>query len=95
VYDGAAAQPQAIAPQPQHAEPTAATHTPQTAAIVEQESAPAAPKKPGETHGIHNVVGSGKGDMLSAPASPAPAAPPAAAAQYSYGQSPTSGMGYR
>ncbi len=94
VYDRAAEQPQPPAPQPQNTEPTAATSAPHTAAVNEPAPAPAAPKKAAETHGIHNVVGSGKGDMLSAPAAPAPAAPPAAA-QYSYGQSPTSGMGYR
>jgi murein L,D-transpeptidase YafK len=82
VYDRAE-QPQAAAPQPQTSVPTA-THEPQTAAA---EPAQAAPKKPLETHGLHNVVGSGKGDMLAAPAAPAPAAPP----QYTYGQANTAG----
>lgn len=39
-------------------------------------------KKPVETHGIHNVVGSGKGDMPSASAAPAPQS-------YTYGQANT------
>jgi hypothetical protein len=82
VYDRAE-QPQA-APQAHDAVPTAATYEPQTAAA---EPAQAAPKKPVETHGLHNVVGSGKGDMLATPAAPAPAAP----SQYTYGQANTAG----
>jgi hypothetical protein len=67
------------------------------AAISPPETQPTAatqpePKKPVETHGIHNVVSSGKGDMLAAPPTAQPQQPPAAA-QYSYGQAPTAGSG--
>jgi murein L,D-transpeptidase YafK len=47
------------------------------------------PKKPVETRGIHNVVESGKGDMLG-PAKPQQQQPQA---QYSYGQANTAGNG--
>jgi murein L,D-transpeptidase YafK len=75
--------PQAIAPQ--NAQPAAAVYPSQAAAVQTPDA-----QKPVETHGLHNVVGSGKGDMLT----PAPAqqqtAPPV---QYSYGQANTAGTG--
>ncbi len=69
---------------PQNTQPAAAVYPSQasTAAVVDEQ-------KPVETHGIHNVVGSGKGDMLT-PAPQQQAAPPM---QYSYGQSNTAGSG--
>jgi murein L,D-transpeptidase YafK len=50
---------------------------------------PAEPKKSESTHGIHNVVGSGKGDMLATPSAPPQQLAPSAT--YSYGQDSTSG----
>jgi hypothetical protein len=69
------------------------THQPVVATYPAPGTAPAdaETKKPVETHGIHNVVSSGKGDMLAPP--PAAAQPPAPAAQYSYGQANTAGNG--
>ena len=54
---------------PQNTQPVAATYPAKTATAAE----PAEEKKPVETHGLHNVVGSGKGDMLAVPPSDAPA----------------------
>jgi murein L,D-transpeptidase YafK len=79
-------QPQQTAPVLAGAAISAPPATQQTAATQPEA------KKPVETHGIHNVVSSGKGDMLAAPPGAQPQQPPAAA-QYSYGQAPTAGSG--
>jgi murein L,D-transpeptidase YafK len=78
--------PATIAPAPQSVVTTTVPEAPQTTASAPapQEKKPAAP-----THGIHNVVGSGKGDLGGA----APAAPAPVPSQYSYGQDNTSGTG--
>jgi murein L,D-transpeptidase YafK len=70
---------------PQNTQPVAATYPAKTAAAAEA----AEEKKPAETHGLHNVVGSGKGDMLAIP----PADASATATQFSYGQANTAGSG--
>jgi murein L,D-transpeptidase YafK len=54
-----------------------------------QPASPPQEKKPVEIHGIHNVVGSGKGDMITPPPAEPTSAPPA----YTYGQNNTSGTG--
>jgi murein L,D-transpeptidase YafK len=68
---------------PPNTQPVAASYPARAAAAVE----PADATKPVETHGLHNVVGSGKGDMLAIP----PADAPATATQVSYGQANTAG----
>ena len=71
---------------PQNTQPVAASYpASKTAAAAE----PAQEQKPVETHGLHNVVGSGKGDMLAVPPSDAPGT----ATQFSYGQANTAGSG--
>jgi murein L,D-transpeptidase YafK len=91
------AAPAAVAPQhtaaapaepapavaPHNVQPVAVTYPPQPAAPAEPAS-----KKPLETRGLHNVVESGKSDMIIVPRAQAeqPAAP---SAQYTFGQANT------
>lgn len=77
--------PEHTATAPQNVVPVAAVaHAPAPVAAEE--------KKPVETRGLHNVVQSGKSDMIMpAPAQPAAAAPPPS--EYSYGQANTAGNG--
>ena len=80
-------------PAPEHTA-TAPQDVQPVAAVAYAPPAPAVPtvaeeKKPVETRGLHNVVQSGKSDMIiSAPAQPT--TPPS---QYSYGQANTAGSG--
>ena len=66
-------------------QPGAATNPTPSVAQAEQD------KKPVETRGIHNVVESGKSDLLAPPPTAQPQAQPSA--QYSYGQANTAGSG--
>jgi murein L,D-transpeptidase YafK len=88
VLAGSSSAPQ---PSPEHTA-TAPQDVRPVAAVASAPPAPAVPtvaeeKKPVETRGLHNVVQSGKSDMIiSAPAQPT--TPPS---QYSYGQANTAG----
>jgi hypothetical protein len=79
--------PEQAASAPQDVRPVAA-YAPAPSAAT-----PAAPeeKKPVETRGLHNVVQSGKSDMMAP--TPVPPAAPAPPSQYSYGQANTAGDG--
>jgi murein L,D-transpeptidase YafK len=86
VLSGGAPAPDHTATAPQDVRPVAA-YAP--AAPAPANPVVAAEKKPVETHGMHNVVQSGKSDMIA----PAPESAPLAPSQYSYGQANTAGSG--